>query len=129
MELLHASHDDDQTLAFPLNDRSFGFHAQQSVEKLLKILITAHGEEYDFTHSIAALVNAVLELGESIPVKIDLIENLTTFAGVWRYQAPDPLMPQHRADLLENIATLRAHVLQRLLILRPGVDWLTLEHP
>jgi HEPN domain-containing protein len=36
IELLHASRDDEETIRFDVNDRSFGFHAQQAVEKLLK---------------------------------------------------------------------------------------------
>lgn len=44
LELLHASRDDEETLGLPVNDRTFGFHAQQAVEKLFKALIGRMGK-------------------------------------------------------------------------------------
>jgi HEPN domain-containing protein len=76
IELLHASRDDEETIQFDVSDRSFGFHAQQAVEKLLKALIGGHGERYAFTHDIEILVNHAMRLGETIPVRIDLILSL-----------------------------------------------------
>jgi len=73
----------DQSIIEP--DRTFGFHAQQAVEKLLKALIGGHGERYAFTHNVETLVDHAVALGEQIPVRTDLIVALTDFAGVWRY--------------------------------------------
>jgi len=56
IELLHASRDDEQNLAFPVNDRSFGFHAQQAIEKLIKTLIGGHAQRYTFTHDLEQLL-------------------------------------------------------------------------
>jgi predicted nucleotidyltransferase len=56
LELLHASQDDEQIMGLPVNDRSFGFHAQQSVEKLLKALIGGHVEKYEYTHDPGELL-------------------------------------------------------------------------
>lgn len=123
IELLHASRDDEDTIRLNVNDRTFGFHAQQAVEKLLKALIGAHGERYAFTHDLEALVGQAVALGEQIPVRIDLISSLTRYAGVWRYQEPEPLDSAQRHELRMEIEILRAAILGRLGVLRPGVDW------
>jgi hypothetical protein len=42
-ELSLVSLDDESVLSFPVPDRIYGFHAQQAVEKLLKMLILGLG--------------------------------------------------------------------------------------
>lgn len=123
IELLHASRDDEETIRFDVNDRTFGFHAQQAVEMLLKALIGGNGQRYAFTHDIEILVNHALTLGEQIPVRINLITSLSKYAGVWRYQEPDALDSGQRHELRIEIDSLRTATIQRLGVLRPGVDW------
>ena len=65
---LNASARDEQALAFELPDEIFGFHAQQAIEKLLRALITAHGERHPFTHNIEKLIDQLVALGESLPL-------------------------------------------------------------
>lgn len=119
IELLHASRDDERTIQFDVADPIFGFHAQQAVEKLLKVLIGAHGERPAFTHDIDALVNHAILLGELIPVRIALIVSLSKYAGVWRYQEPDPWDSGQRHELRLEIDTLRISTIRRLAVLRP----------
>jgi len=52
-----------------------------------------------------------------------MIVKLTDYAGVWRYQEPEPLVPEQRAKLKQTVIDLRAYTLQRLSVLRSGVDW------
>ena len=47
---LGLARDDESTLAYPLPDQIFGFHAQQSCEKLLKAPISSHNFKYELTH-------------------------------------------------------------------------------
>ena len=123
MELLNASRDDAATLELPVNDRTFGFHAQQSIEKLLKALIAGHGVKFEFTHDLHSLVQDVTALGEQLPVDLLLVQSLTNYAGVWRYQEPQPVSFTERVELLGTVRRLRFYVAARLAILRPGVAW------
>jgi hypothetical protein len=68
IELLNASRDDEQVFAFPVNDRTFGFHAQQAIEKLIKALIGGHSQRYAFTHDLEQLLAEVDALGERLPI-------------------------------------------------------------
>jgi len=52
-----------------------------------------------------------------------MIVKLTDYAGVWRYQEPEPVAPEQRDNLKQTVIDLRSYTLQRLGVLRPGVDW------
>ena len=123
VELLNASRDDEETIHLPVNDRTFGLHAQQATEKLLKALIGAHGQRYTFTHDIEQLTKETQHLGELLPVDVHRIISLTDYAGIWRYQEPQPIALDERKIFQTLILTLRTFVLDRLRTLRPGVDW------
>jgi hypothetical protein len=120
---LNASRDDEQVFAFPVNDRSFGFHAQQAIEKLIKALIGAHGYRYTFTHDLEQLLAEAEALGEKLPVDAAMLVKLTDYAGIWRYQEPEALLPEQRTELKQAVGDLRVHSLSRLAVLRPDVDW------
>jgi hypothetical protein len=64
-ELLLASLDDEVVLSLPVPDRIFGFHGQQVIEKLLKMLILGHRQRHAFIHDISALRATAEGLGES----------------------------------------------------------------
>jgi HEPN domain-containing protein len=120
---LNASRDDEENLPRPVNDRSFGFHAQQSIEKLLKALIAGHQQKYKYTHDIADLLLEITNLGETPSIDPRLAKSLTDYAGVWRYQAPVPISADQKAAIHQAITALRVYVLGRLSILRPDIDW------
>jgi hypothetical protein len=118
IELLSlASLDDEAVLSFPLPDRIFGFHAQQAVEKLLKMLILANRRRHKFTHDIELLQEAAGELGEILPPAPFPIKQLTVFAVEVRYDLPKALTPVERDQIRETIRTLREHVHTRLVAL------------
>ncbi len=58
-----------------------------------------------------------------LPFPSPSLENLTLYAGVWRYQEPAALGVQERDDLLLKIRLLKAFVMERVAHLRPGIDW------
>ena len=108
VELLNASRDDEETLHFALRDRTFGFHAQQAVEKLLKALIGGHERRYEYTHDIRSLIEQLVHLGNGDAI---LLESLTSYAGIWRYQEPEPVAVEHREKIKSAIYLLRTFTL------------------
>ena len=123
LELLRASRDDEETIYLPVNDRTFGFHAQQAVEKLLKALIGGHVQRYEFTHDLGVLIRHLHALGERLPAAASALEALTGYAGAWRYQEPVALSIEQRTQTQTNIVELRKFVFARLAVLRPAHPW------
>jgi len=78
--LYNASARDERALQFDLDDEVFGYMAQQAVEKLLKVLITARGERYAFTHELPKLVGQLEHLGEKLQVLPVSWVDLTEYA-------------------------------------------------
>jgi HEPN domain-containing protein len=67
------------------DDEIFGFHAQQTVEKLLKAWISSLGETFPLTHDIRYLLLTLSKLG----CEIDALKNLITlnvYAVQFRYE-------------------------------------------
>jgi len=116
-ELLRASSDDEIVLSLPVPDRVFGFHAQQAVEKQLKMLILGRGQMHEFIHDIERLISAVHGLGETLPSLPSPIADLTDFAAQFRYTDPRELSPAERDQLRETVRILREHVHTRLIAL------------
>jgi hypothetical protein len=116
-ELSQASSDDEAVLSLPVPDRIYGFHAQQAIEKQLKMLILGHRRRHAFIHDISALRSAVEDLGEKLPSLPFPVNQLTEFAGVFRYSTPRELTPVEREQILETIHILREHVHARLVAL------------
>jgi HEPN domain-containing protein len=81
-------------------DETFGFHAQQSVEKALKALLCVHDVGYDYTHDLRALYR---KLQEASPAELSPFRHLVAlsdFAVQFRYEAYD-------GEPLDRKATLR----------------------
>ncbi len=66
-------------------DEIVGFHAQQTIEKALKAVLTRQGIEYDFTHDLSTLFEQVETAGVKPPVSLEDVEDLTAFAVQFRY--------------------------------------------
>jgi len=90
-ELSDASLDDEFVLSATMPDRVFGFHAQQAIEKLLKMLILGNRTMYEFTHDIERLQTKLVELGETIPPLPFPIVDLSDYAAQFRYSRPHAL--------------------------------------
>ena len=116
--LFDASARDEHTLAFPVADEIFGFHAQQAVEKLYKALITAHGREHSFTHNLKKLHDELALLGESPPNLTLSLDELTEYAIEFRYKSGKPFSAEERDALRASIAVLRAFVGERCDLLK-----------
>jgi len=107
--------DDESTLTYPLPDQIFGFHAQQTCEKLFKALIASHGIAYPLTHDLAELMKILVVQGETLPpVPFDPFL-LIPYAVQLRYQYGVGLTDEERQAVRETIVILREYVVGRIL--------------
>ena len=89
---------------------SFGFHAQQAVEKALKAWLALLGETYPHTHSLETLLSLLTDRG----VAVDSFRNLvdfTPYAVEFRYVGVDPdAEPIDREDTITLVQALLEQV-------------------
>ena len=109
--LLHASSDDETTLQFPLPDSTFGFHAQQAVEKLYKALLAHRDGTYPYSHDLASLRRRLEAGGIELPKSAFRLEDLSEYAGNARYGDPLPIDEPTRDLMRREIVELRRFVI------------------
>lgn len=115
--LLRKSAEDEAVLAFAVPDAVFQFHTQQAVEKLLKALISAHGEIFPYTHNIQFLLDQLIKLAEVLPAFPRALHSYTPYGVMVRYDDFIPLSGEERTLHREVVRDLRSFVLQRVSIL------------
>jgi len=107
--------EDEAALAFALSDDIFGFHAQQSCEKLLKALLSSLAIEYPKTHSLEQLAELLAQFDELLPsLPYDLLD-LDPFAVELRYDVGNSILESERIVIRETVGALRKHVIARIL--------------
>ncbi len=112
--LLVLAEADESSLQFPLPDAIFGFHAQQTCEKLLKALASANGVVYAFTHSLEKLIDLVEGAGEALPeMPYDLLK-LEPFAVTFRYDIGGALDDPEKVQIRASVK-MREFVIARIL--------------
>lgn len=74
-----------------IDDTAIGFHAQQAVEKALKIALVLAEVELQRTHDLELLVEQVKASGTEVPGELASVEWLTPWAAELRYDEPTPL--------------------------------------
>lgn len=85
----------------------FGFHAQQTVEKLLKAWLSKIGVKYEKIHDLQVLFSLLKDNGQIISAEVEELENLTDFAVTFRYEVYENLdVPIDRANVLIEIEKL-----------------------
>lgn len=67
------------------DDRIFGFHAQQAVEKALKAWLNRLQGSHPFTHDLSLLLHALEDLGQEIESCWDFLD-LSGYAVQFRYE-------------------------------------------
>lgn len=118
-ELLAAAESDAKALENMLDpeafdDRVFGFHAQQAVEKALKAWLNILRGSHPFTHDLALLLHALDECGAKIEHCWDFAD-LCAYAVRFRYEALlDDEEPLNRQRLLADVRALMNCVLELL---------------
>ena len=93
-------------------DETFGFHAQQAVEKLLKAALAARGVAYPRTHRLGDLLDLARDRGLAVPLAFDRLHELTPFAVDYRCEffAEEADKPLDRPAAHEAVRQLRAWV-------------------
>lgn len=91
-----------------VSDAIFGFHAQQSAEKLLKAALSQASVLYPLTHRLGQLIDLIRDNGIEFPAEFDALNLLTPFAVEFRYDAipeedEDPLNRQEARQLLVRL--------------------------
>jgi HEPN domain-containing protein len=86
-------------------DSIIGFHAQQTVEKLIKAVLSSHGVTYPKTHALGYLIVSVQESGIDAPPELAEADVLSPWAVDFRYNVPVAL---DRAASVALLAKLRA---------------------
>ena len=87
---------------------TIGFHCQPAAEKLIKALISSAGGEFRKTHDLNALINSLCGLGETLPPQFDMLDALTPFGSLYRYEDYDSMITFDRTRLGIGFDHLRA---------------------
>jgi HEPN domain-containing protein len=86
----------------------FGFHAQQTVEKLLKSWLSTINIKYERTHDLQILFSLLKANGQHIPYELENLENLTDFSVNFRYDVFDNVDASlDRQQVIDKIKQLR----------------------
>ena len=80
-----------------VDDHIIGFHAQQAVEKALKVALVLADSELPHTHDLELLVEQINGTGTTVPDELSRTEWLTPWAAELRY---DELIALDRAAAL-----------------------------
>jgi len=97
---------------------TFGFHAQQAVEKALKAWLAAKGVLYPRIHDLDRLLDLLREEGAAVPLEFDALGVLSDFGVAFRYEAyEEPDEPFDRARMIGQVERLLDHLAQ---LLPPG---------
>lgn len=96
--------------AAAFDDRVFGFHAQQAVEKTMKAWINLLGQPHPYTHDLSRLLQTLQEQGMDVEMYWDFLD-LSGYAVRFRYEAfPEGEEPLDRDNLLKDIQGLLGRV-------------------
>lgn len=79
------------------------FHAQQSIEKLLKAVLIFKGIEFQRTHDLHTLATLLLQNGITPPCTPEELTRLNPFAVTFRYDDTD--IPLIRDDVVEKMVS------------------------
>jgi HEPN domain-containing protein len=88
--LLKKAREEARFLAVVLADTSisnwiYGFHAQQTVEKALKAVLSWNGVEFPRTHDLTELVALIADIQIPLPPDHDRLDELTPYGSTLRY--------------------------------------------
>ena len=91
------------------SDEVFGFHVQQAIEKSLKAWMAVRHLKYPRSHDLGILIKILEEAGEDLSIFPDL-EDYTSFAVQYRYEAYDETDELNREDAINKASALLAQV-------------------
>ena len=91
------------------------FHAQQSVEKVLKAIMCLHGLDFRRTHDLEELAGRLADAGHDVGVGDAELRPLTPYAIEYRYdnEAPELLAPAQARALVAAVLAWGDQQMQR----------------
>jgi HEPN domain-containing protein len=88
-----------------VNDDSVGFHAQQAVEKALKVALTLNGVDFPKTHDLDFLLALANRSEIQLPTEMAQVGWLTPWAAEFRYDdAPMESLDRKQAEGVAEFA-------------------------
>lgn len=99
-----------------VSDEIFGFHCQQSVEKMLKSILIYRGIEFRKTHDIRELIDILQDNEINLPDELKEIDILTPFAVEYRYDFYEEDTKVDRRKLLNLVIGLKEWAEQIIMI-------------
>lgn len=119
-KLLSKAAEDDVILDKHISDHEvtdaiWGFHAQQSAEKIFKAVLIAKGIEYPKTHDLVALYELLESHQDEPPVSANTLAELSPYAVNLRYEAAaeDELLMLDRVMIRREISLLHVWAKER----------------
>lgn len=93
-----------------ISSEIFGFHAQQSSEKLLKALLSEFGVHFPRTHNLRLLMDLLSDAGHPLPAALADLDLLTAYGTLFRYEDIPSETKFDRSAALAMVRTLHAFV-------------------
>jgi HEPN domain-containing protein len=95
-----------------MDDRPVGFHAQQAVEKAVKVALMLEGIDFPKTHDLEYLIVLAEKQSIAIEAEVRSASWLTPWAAEFRYDdAPIETLDRKRAIAVANAAVTWCHEL------------------
>jgi hypothetical protein len=92
----------------------FGFHAQQTIEKLLKALLAEKAIRYLRTHDLELLEQQLQDSGEILPATPIPLKELFDYAVAFRYDDSLPANAMDSTQIRATLAVIREFVYRRM---------------
>jgi HEPN domain-containing protein len=90
-----------------IDDRPVGFHAQQTVEKAVKVALTLEGVDFPKTHDLEYLLTLAAKHSIALDSELESASWLTPWAAEFRYDdAPIETLDRKRAIAVANVAVI-----------------------
>jgi len=105
-----------------IDDHIIGFHAQQAVEKALKVALVLADSELPHTHDLELLVDQVKGAGTTVPDELSRTEWLTPWAAELRYDEPIALDRKAALAAAESASGWAASLLAGAKLPQPDPD-------
>jgi HEPN domain-containing protein len=97
-------------------DEIFGFHAQQTVEKVVKAWLSHIGVNYPKTHDLEELFTLLEDQNQTIPENYRSLTDFTDFAVQFRYESFDDLSSDiDRANVIDHVEGLVDYISRLIL--------------
>jgi HEPN domain len=112
--LTKAAEDEAVLLLSGVPEGPFGFHVQQSVEKLLKALLSQLAIEYKLIHDLDYLTALLKDAGEVLPDTLVDFSKIGTFAVRNRYDEIPEFHVLDRTAAIATVRLIREHVVARI---------------